>query len=102
MFELKAIYLTVMLVVEIDQHGLPVIAAGPDLVNYLSVLVEFMHFVEVGLDEVEIQLDLLDLPGLCLEGVDGRKGFSDFGENFFHFLSSHLGLVELNRIEAHC
>lgn len=36
------------------------------------------------------------------QGVDGRKDFSDFGEHFFHFLGSHLCLVELYGIEAHC
>lgn len=61
-----------------------------------------MHLVEISLDEVEIQLDLLDLPGLGFKGVDGRKDFSDFSEHFFHFLGSHLCLVELDGIEAHC
>ena len=54
MFELKAVDVAVVLVVEVDQHGFPVVAAGPDLVDYLGVLVELVHLGEVSLDQVEI------------------------------------------------
>lgn len=100
MFELKTVNVAVMLVVEVYEHGFPVIAAGPDLVDYLGVLVEFVHLCEVSLDEVEVQFDLLDLSGLSLKGVNGGKNLSDFGEHFFHFLGSYLGLIELYGVEA--
>lgn len=66
MFELRAVNIAVVLVVEIYEHGFPIIAAGPDLVDYLSILVEFMDLSEVSLDQVEVQLDLLDFPRLSL------------------------------------
>lgn len=59
-----------MLIVELRDHGSPLVAARPYLVDYLCIVVQCVDLCEISLIQAQFLLYLLDFEGLVLEGCN--------------------------------
>ena len=59
-----------MLHIQINDHGFPLISAGPDVIDELGTSVEVMDISKISLVEVEIDLYLINLLRLNLKIVN--------------------------------